>query len=118
MEKYKVQCFDDDRIITVIKHDPNAFTQLAESCSRTLFDINDYRFLDCADAEDKDHYLILDFTDSDEPDVYELELKPYYDLVALYVHSETTHDYLLEVVATIIQDREQPNNVIEVDFRS
>jgi len=109
MQTYKVKCFDDERIINVIKHDHSAFAKLAESCSRTLFDINDYRFLDCADVLNNDHYLILDFTASDDPDIYELELKTYYELVALYVHSESTHDYLIEEVEHIIESCEELN---------
>jgi hypothetical protein len=80
--------------------------KVAECGARTLFDIENYRFLDCTDPEDKEHYLILDFTDTEtgKPNAYyELELKPFYDLVALYLASKNTHKLLIEEVKMIIE---------------
>jgi hypothetical protein len=118
MKTYNVERFDES-IIMVVKHDQEGYYKVAQCGARVLFDFNNYRFLDTSDADDNEHYLILDFNGIEEGNpngYYELELKPFYDLVALYLTGENTHEILLEEIENITSEDDGESDIINVDF--
>lgn len=89
MEIYVAERFIDGKTVEVIKRETEEeYMEVAACGSRILFDYDGYRFIDTVCPDDKDHYLIIDFNQEDQI-YFEVGLRVFYDLVALYNSSNT-----------------------------
>lgn len=76
------------------------YLSLAENGARVLFDIADYRLMDGVKDEDES-YFIVDFSNDQ---MYQINLKDSYDLLAIYVCKDVPRKYLLERIEELLEN--------------
>jgi hypothetical protein len=107
MFEFEIERFDEV-IIKIKKYNNEEYlNHLALGGSRILFDLEFIRFMDTIDENDNERYLILHFLNEEENNnvFYELELKPYYDLITLYLNDNNI-ELLYKEVDNIIEKGE------------
>ena len=108
----------DEVVITVKKHNLDGYMQMAECGARRLFEIGDYVFMDSSDADDQTHYFIATSErDEDQYDTfYELDLNPFYELIALFLNQNNIELLLSELQQMEITCRHEPMLEQDTDF--
>jgi hypothetical protein len=86
-EVFEFEMFNET-VVTVKKHNLDGYMLMGECGVRRLFEIGDYAFMDSSDADDQNHYFIAtSHSEEDKYDTYyELELVPFYELIALFLN--------------------------------
>lgn len=103
--KYNIEV-DESYTVPVDIYDQTGFGQIAECGARRLFEIEEFVFMDSVDAEDKEYYLIgISVWNNERLDFFiSLELKDFYELVALIFNVETKrllHQWLHKMLACV-----------------
>lgn len=90
MVKYNIEV-DDSYTIPVEIYDEEGYGKIAECGARRLFEFGDFVFMDSVDSEDQEYYLIgISVWNKEKFDFFmSLELKSFYELVALTFNEET-----------------------------
>lgn len=82
---------DESFTIPVKIYNEEEYHQIAECGARRLFEFGEFVFMDSIDAKDHEHYLVgISVWDEERLDFFmSLELKNFYELVALVFNDKT-----------------------------